>query len=337
MIQITTKKLTGKKYWRSLDQFYQTPEFQSWLNNEFPETAAEMLDEPSRRNVLKLMGASFALGGLTACRRPVENILPHAKGVEDYIHGKPVFYNTAMSLGGAAVGLMAETNDGRPTKIEGNPNHPFSHGKSRGYHQGSILSLYDPDRVGAIRSGDRNASWDEFKGFAGKLKANLGTGANLRVLSETVNSPSLNALRTNLLSRFPGARWVEYDAVLTNETALNAIPLYSFDKADVVVALDSDFLGLDSTTPRNARQFATRRAQAEAGSMNRLYVVESQMSVTGGAADHRLPVKSADIGRIASAILGSAGAGANLTSIGTGDAQRDNFIRVLAKDLAAAR
>jgi molybdopterin-containing oxidoreductase family iron-sulfur binding subunit len=338
MIQITTKKkLTGKRYWRSLDQFYQTPEFQKWLTREFPETAAEMLDEPSRRNVLKLMGASFALGGLTACRRPVEHILPNTKGVEDYIHGKPVYYNTAMSLGGAAVGLMAETNDGRPTKLEGNPNHPFSQGKSRGYHQASILNLYDPDRVAAIRNGDRNASWDEFKAFTAKLKSSLGTGANLRILSETVNSPSLTALRAHLLSRYPAARWVEYDAVLTNETALNAIPSYAFDKADVVVALDSDFLGLDSLTVRNARQFAARRGQAEAGSMNRLYVVESQMSVTGGAADHRLPVKSADVGRIASAILNAVSAGANLTGIGTGKTQQDNFIRVLAKDLAAAR
>jgi MoCo/4Fe-4S cofactor protein with predicted Tat translocation signal len=338
MIQITkNKKLTGKKYWRSLDQFYQTPEFQNWLNREFPDSATEMLDEPSRRNVLKLMGASFALAGLTACRRPVENILPNAKGVEDYIHGKPVFYNTAMSLGGAAIGLMAETNDGRPTKLEGNPDHPFSQGRAKGFHQGSILNLYDPDRMGAIRNGDRNVGWDEFKGWAGKLGASVGTGANLRVLSESVNSPSLAALRKHLLTRFPGARWVEYDPVLTSETALNAVPLYAFDKADVVVALDSDFLGLDSTTIRNARQFAAKRGQADTGVMNRLYVVESQMSVTGGAADHRLPIKSADIGKVASTILNQLNAGANLTGFGTGDAQQDSFLRVLAKDLAASR
>ena len=119
MIQIT-KKLTGKKYWRSLDQYYQTPEFQEWLNREFPSQSAEMLDEPSRRNILKLMGASFALGGLTACRRPVEHILPFSKGVENFVHGKPLYYNTVMSLGGEAMGLTVKTNEGRPTKIEGN-------------------------------------------------------------------------------------------------------------------------------------------------------------------------------------------------------------------------
>ena len=105
-----------------------------------------MLDEPSRRNILKLMGASFALGGLTACRRPVEHILPFSKGVENFIHGKPLYYNTVMSLGGAAMGLTAETNEGRPTKIEGNPDHPWSLGATRGYHQASVLSLYDPIR-----------------------------------------------------------------------------------------------------------------------------------------------------------------------------------------------
>jgi MoCo/4Fe-4S cofactor protein with predicted Tat translocation signal len=336
MIQIT-KKLTGRKYWRSLDQYYQTPEFQGWLNREFPETAAEMLDEPSRRNVLKLMSASFGLAGLTACRRPVEHILPNAKGVEDYIHGRPVFYNTAMSLGGAAVGLMAETNDGRPTKLEGNPAHPFSQGRTKAYHQAAVLSLYDPDRTPNVRNGDRNPSFDEFRSYVAKLRPTLGTGANLRILSETVNSPSLSAVRKHLLTRFPAARWVEYDAVQTNETAMNAVPLHAFDKADVVVALDSDFLGLDSTTPINARKFAARRAQAEAGSMNRLYVIESQMSLTGGAADHRLPAKSADIGRIASAILNQLSAGASLTGIGTGNREQDAFIRALAKDLSAAR
>jgi molybdopterin-containing oxidoreductase family iron-sulfur binding subunit len=336
MIQIT-KKLTGRKYWRSLDQFYQTPEFQGWINREFPQTATEMLDEPSRRNVLKLMGASFALAGLTACRRPVEHILPNAKGVEDYIHGRPVFYNTAMSLGGAAIGLMAETNDGRPTKLEGNPAHPFSQGKTKGYHQAAVLSLYDPDRTPNVRNGDRNPSFDEFKSFVAKLRPSLGAGANLRILSETVNSPSLAAVRKHLLTRFPAARWVEYDAVLTHETAMSAVPVYAFDKADVVVALDSDFLGLDSTTPINARKFAARRAQAEAGSMNRLYAIESQFSVTGGSADHRLPVKSADIGRVASAILNQLKAGANLTGIGTGSGQQDAFVQAVAKDLGAAR
>jgi MoCo/4Fe-4S cofactor protein with predicted Tat translocation signal len=336
MIQIT-KKLTGKKYWRSLDQFYQTPEFQDWIDREFPASATEMLDEPSRRNVLKLMAASFGLAGLTACRRPVEHILPNAKGVEDYIHGKPVYYNTAMSLGGAAVGLTAETNDGRPTKLEGNPNHPFSQGRAKGFHQASILSLYDPDRTPGIRNRGRNAGWDKFKNWLQKLKPEFEKGANLRVLSETVNSPSLAALRKHLLARYPETKWVEYDPVLTSETATNTIPLYSFDKADVVVALDSDFLGLDSTTIRNARQFAFKRAQVEAGAMNRLYVIESQMSVTGGASDHRLPVKSAEIARIASAILNQVNAGANLTGIGTGNAQQDRFIRVMAKDLAAAR
>ena len=180
MIQIT-KKLTGRKYWRSLDQFYQTSEFQEWVNKEFPSTS-DMLDEPSRRNVLKVMAASFGLAGLTACRRPVEHILPNAKGVEDYVLGQPVYYNTAMSLGGAAQGLMVETNDGRPTKIEGNPEHPWSLGRAR-----ELSSGIDPrnvrsrpghriqDRDGRIRSGKSSPAGLVLR------RANWATGAGLRI------------------------------------------------------------------------------------------------------------------------------------------------------------
>ncbi|HYO82963.1 MAG TPA: TAT-variant-translocated molybdopterin oxidoreductase, partial [Bryobacteraceae bacterium] len=281
MIQIT-KKLTGRKYWKSLDQFYQTSEFQEWMNREFPTAAESVMSESSRRNVLKLMAASFGLAGLTACRRPVENILPNARGVEDYIPGRPQFYNTAMSLGGAAMGLMIETNDGRPTKVEGNPEHPWSEGRARGFHQASVLQLYDPDRALAFKVEGRNSNWNEFIKFAEVLQGQLGDGSGLRFISEQVNSPSLAAVRRHALSRFSGARWVEYDPTLTSETALPAVPRVAFDKASVILALDSDFLGLDSTTVRPTREFARARMTSDDASaqMNRLYAVESQFSVT---------------------------------------------------------
>jgi len=161
MIQIT-KKLTGKKYWRSLDELYQTSEFQEWLHKEFPSSGSDLLDEPSRRNILKVMAASFGLAGLTACRRPVEHILPNARGIEDYIPGRPLFYNTAMTLGGAAQGVMVETMDARPLKIEGNPEHPWSLGRARGFHQASILQMYDPDRGIAFKREGNNSRWEDF-------------------------------------------------------------------------------------------------------------------------------------------------------------------------------
>ena len=338
MIQIT-KKLTGKKYWRSLDQFYQTPEFQEWLNKEFPSSASEMLDEPSRRNILKLMAASFSLAGLTACRRPEEKILPFSRAVEDYIHGQPVFYNTAMTIGGAAQGLMVETNDGRPTKIEGNPEHPWSLGRARGYHQASVLQLYDPDRALAFKVDGRNSNWNEFVGWATTLQGQIGNGSGLRFLSEHINSPSLDAVRKHALSRFPGAKWVEYNAVQSNEVALPVVPRIFFDKAAVVVALDSDFLGLDSTTVLPVKEFVRARmiGDDQNAQMNRLYAVESQFSVTGAAADHRYRMKSADIGQFANALLGAIQSASNPLRVVGQTPNTDRALAAIAKDLMANR
>ncbi|HYP12454.1 MAG TPA: TAT-variant-translocated molybdopterin oxidoreductase, partial [Bryobacteraceae bacterium] len=318
MIQIT-KKLTGRKYWKSLDQYYQTPEFQSWLHREFPEAATEAVDEHSRRNILKLMAASFGLGGLTACRRPLEHILPASKTIEAYIPGEPLLYNTAMTLGGTSMGLMVRTNDGRPTKIEGNPRHPLSQGRTRGFHQGSILNLYDPDRSYALTRGGTMVKPEEFFTFLNQWKGSVN-GGGVRVLSERVTSPSLNALRQHFLGRFAGSRWFEYEPVATFEAGSASAPRLALDKADVVLALDSDLLGLDSTTVQHTRQFGLRRSQVdETKTMNRLYVVESQMSVTGGAADHRLPLKSSEIGRFASSLLNQIRAtGGGLNNIATG-------------------
>ncbi len=146
LIQIKPKAATGPQYWRSLDQLADTPQFRQWVEREFPSSAAEMLDGDSRRHMLKIMAASFGLAGLAACRRPVEHILPYAKGVEDLIPGAPYYYATVMQLGGTATGLIVETHDGRPTKIEGNPDHPSSLGAALAWQQASVLSLYDPDR-----------------------------------------------------------------------------------------------------------------------------------------------------------------------------------------------
>ncbi len=192
---------TGKQYWRSLEQLSNTPQFSEWLNREFPE-AASLLDSSSRRTMLKLMAASFGLAGLTACSRPVEKILPAAKGSEDYVPGKPVYYSTAMSLGGAATGLIVESHDGRPTKIEGNPEHPASGGACSAFAQASVLDLYDPDRV-TVRHGEtRQSNWDEFFAFAKPHfePARMGAGEGLRFLSQTVNSPSLEAVRAHALA-----------------------------------------------------------------------------------------------------------------------------------------
>ncbi|MGH9631385.1 MAG: TAT-variant-translocated molybdopterin oxidoreductase, partial [Bryobacteraceae bacterium] len=342
MIQITIPNKTGKKYWRSLDQLAGTPAFREWLEREFPAHASEMLQGASRRNMLKLMAASFGLAGLTACRRPVERILPNTRGVEDYIPGKPLFYSTAMTLGGAAAGLLVEVNDGRPTKVEGNPEHPFSLGAANSFQQASVLGLYDPDRARRPRTDGRYASWEELTVYLRQEfdPAKLGQGAGLRFLSERVTSPSLAAVRAHALSKFPAARWVEYDAIDNTSAATGArlafgrqvVPRYSFDKADVVLSLDCDFLGLDSPTVLPVKEFARRRrVSSEKDGMNRLYVVESQYSVTGGAADHRLRMRSSDVQAFAENLA------AHLTNSAGSTDQHSAHLAAIAKDLNAHR
>ncbi len=298
--------MTGKQYWRSLDQLENTPRFREWLHREFPEHASEMLGSTSRRTLLKLTAASLGLAGLAACRRPVETILPATRGVEDYIPGNPLYYSTIMSLGGLATGVLVESHEGRPTKIEGNPEHPASRGAAGAFAQASILSLYDPDRSRRVIHQGRPSSWDEFTRFAaGHFEAALeAQGEGLRFLSQAIGSPSLAHLKAYTLEKFPRARWIEYEPVSPDEEMAGAElafgrPLrahYRFDRADVVLSLDADFLGLDAPSIAYTRDFARRRRVISGkDSMNRLYAVESQYSLTGAMADHRLRMRASEI------------------------------------------
>ncbi len=351
-----TKKKSGKEYWRSLNELAGTAKFQEWVHNEFPSTAEEMVSGSSRRTLLKLMAASFGLAGLTACRRPVEKILPNVKGVEGYIPGRPMYYATAVSMGGAATGLLVEVNDYRPTKIEGNPDHPFSLGSTNAWQQASILDLYDPDRMRAPVAAGNDSNWaafgDWFKQNFDRTK--LGDGSGLRVLSERVSSPSFTAVRAQFQQTFPKAKWVEYNAVSADNNAAGArlafgqpvTPIYNLEKADVVLSLDSDFLFLDAGgTVLPAKQFARRRKRAaddeKNGEMNRLYVVEGQFTVTGGTADHRLRMRPSEVAGFAADLAGRLGMGGNqLQVVGGGAAGGDaraRWLNVLVKDLNGHR
>ncbi len=352
LISIQTANPTGKKYWRSLNDLADTPAFREFVHREFPANASEMLDGNSRRTVLKLMAASFGLAGLTACRRPVEHIVPviNASDVENYAPGEPFFYATVHSMGGHVTGLLVETHDGRPTKVEGNPDHPHSLGAATAFEQATVLSMYDPDRSKRVLQGGKEATWADFDGAVSKLA--LGDGAGLRFLSETVTSPSLADLRTQALKKFPKAKWVEYDPISRDaELAGTAMAfgqqLYAhphFDQASVIVALDFDFLGLDSPSPFMTKLFSKgRRVESEEDldKMNRLYAVESQFSITGATADHRLRMKGSDVRQFAMDLAAALGAMPGLNVVANGasnpsDAKRAKFLSVLVKDLKAA-
>jgi len=213
--------LRAKQYWRSLDQLADTPEFREWLHREFKDNATEMLEGESRRNVLKIMAASFGLAGLAACRRPIDHILPFAKGAEDYIPGQQLFYSTVMPLNGDAAGLLVEAHDGRPTKIEGNPDHPVSLGAATALAQGALLNLYDPDRLQHVMANGQESNWQNFEQTVKALP--LGDGSGLRFLSETVVSPTLAAQRAQALAKYPRAKWIEYESIARDNERAGAM------------------------------------------------------------------------------------------------------------------
>ena len=310
----------GNQYWRSLEELSNTTTFQELLHREFPAQASEWNDPVGRRSFLKLMGASLALAGLTACtRQPTETIAPYVRQPEQMVPGKPLFYATAMEMGGAATGLLVESHEGRPTKVEGNPDHPASFGATDIFAQASVLNLYDPDRSQTLTKIGEITAWSAFLGAIRPIvAAQRGLqGAGLRILTETVVSPTLADQIQKLLTALPRAKWHQYDGAgrsNANEGARLAFgqyvnTIYQFDKADVVLSLDADFLSCGPGNLRYARDFISRRRLLEGKTeMNRLYVVESQLTSTGAKADNRLPVRPSEVGAFARAVALMVGA-----------------------------
>jgi MoCo/4Fe-4S cofactor protein with predicted Tat translocation signal len=331
----------GKQYWRSLDELADTEEFQEFINREFPSRASEWSDPLGRRRFLKIMGASMALAGLTACvSQPKETIVPYVQQPEEIVLGKPLFFATAMSVDGIATGLLVESHEGRPTKVEGNPDHPASLGSTDVFAQASVLTLYDPDRSQSVMYLGDIRTWSGFLGaLQGAVAAQRGRqGAGLRILTETVTSPSLAAQIKALLAAYPAAKWHQYDPAGPHNTRAGAKmafgqyvnTIYKFDKADVVLSLDSDFLLSGPGSTRYIRDFTSRRKlQGGQTAMNRLYVVESTASNTGAKADHTLPLKPSDIQSFAAALASSLG----VPIPGSGYNSHPDFVSTVATDL----
>ena len=310
------RELTGPKYWRSLDELAASPGFQAQLEREFPAGAAEM-NGVDRRQFMKIMAASFALGGmgLAGCRRPEKNILPFGKSVEGIIPGLPQYYATAMPLRRSAIPLLAETHQGRPTKLEGNPTYAPHGGASSLLAQASILDLYDPDRATAHTKGGAVLDAAAVNSLlAGLGKAYAATqGAGLAFLAEESSSPTRARLLKKLRRQLPKAVWAEFEPV-SDEPPLaaaqacfnaNVKPVYQFAKAKRIVSLDCDFLSAEAGSLYYAREFAKGRRVAKATDpMNRLYVAESNLTLTGSMADHRLRLASSHMLPLVAALGG---------------------------------
>jgi molybdopterin-containing oxidoreductase family iron-sulfur binding subunit len=305
---------TGRRYWRSLDELADTPEFKDWLHREFPAGASELEDGQTRRGFLKIMSASFALAGLglagAGCRRPEENLEPFGKQPADYVFGEPQYFATAMPTRTGAIPLVVKSYEGRPVKVEGNSLYPGSNGSTDRYAQASILNLYDPDRARHFKQDGKIVSREDALNFLDSLSKKFAdnSGEGLAFLAESSTSPSRARLQKIIADKFPKSKWITYDAIdsgihqraATQAFGQSVKPVFNFDKAKVILSLDCDFLGGEDDAHNHIRKFAAGRKAGDG--MSRLYAVESLFTLTGASADHRLRVTASAVGRIAELI-----------------------------------
>ena len=328
---------TGPQYWRSLEELAGSDEFRSMMHREFPKGSSEWLDSVSRRGFLQTMAASLALAGMTACtRQPLEQIVPYVRQPEDIIPGRPQFYASSTSLGGYASPVLVESHMGRPTKIEGNPDHPASLGAADIFAQASLLNMYDPDRSQTPVYLGETRSW---KNFVDQIRTRMAgqramDGEGFRLLTGPVSSPTLAAQIQALLRVYPKAKWHQYSPLHRDNVLAGSMlafgqaveTQYRLEGADIILSLDADFLS--PSFPGSARythDYAARRNPDAA--MNRLYVVESVPSPTGVKAEHRLSLRASEVEGFARSLAASLGLG--------GSATDSHFLRAVSNDLKA--
>ncbi|CAN5371497.1 TAT-variant-translocated molybdopterin oxidoreductase [soil metagenome] len=333
----------GKEYWRSIEEHADTPEFREFIAKEYPHEIEEWDNSLSRRNFVKVMGASLALAGLSGCViQPPEKIVPYVTSPTGMLPGKPNFFATAMSIGGIATGLLAKSYEGRPVKIEGNPLHPGSQGATDILAQASLLEMYDPDRSQEVTFRGGSGTWATFMtALRSSIEQNRADGgAGIRFLTQTVTSPTLIHQMAKIKAELPNSKWVQYEPV-NKDNALAGAKLafgtpaqtvYRFDRAERVLLLDADiFSGFNVGY---IKDFTKQRVYSEnKKDICRLYCIETTVTITGAKADHRLAVKPsqmAEIAKAAAAAVGVSGASSTYT-------ENQAWIAAMAKDLAAFR
>ncbi len=301
---------SGKDYWRSLEELADSPEFHTFVEREFP--AGLRAPQLSRRRFLQLAAASLALAGLAACHpQPPERLVPYVKQPPDLDPAAPQFYASAHVLNGFATGILVESHTGRPTRIEGNPDHPASLGAADIFAEASILSLYDPERSKTVLHNAQASGWDQFDSALRSALTALPTGQGIHILTPSVTSASLTDLFRLLMRQFSTLQWHQYDPINLDNVYAGTklafgqavLPVYHLENADVLLSLEDDFLFADPGHLRYTRAFSDhRRISDTQPSMNRLYAAEATPTITGAMADHRLSLRSSDIERFTRAL-----------------------------------
>ena len=338
-VRAELKRTSGKgRLWRSIDELENTPEFQAAVEKEFPDAAQEWVDPVSRRGFLKVMGASLALAGLAGCtKQPDEQIYPYIKQPEDLLLGKPNYFATVNPLPTGGVPVLVKSDEYRPIKVDGNPDHSYNHGSSDVFSQGSLLDLYDPDRSQHVTYEGEDREWAEFAQALRDKVTSTKDGTGIYFLSTTITSPTLARQWKAVQSAYPKAKLVQYDPALAGTFLTKGYNVqYNLAAADVIVSLDADFLS-GSAYPgfhKLVRDYADRRKDPANG-MNRLYTVESSPTTTGMKAEHRLGLRASEIPAFAAALASAVGAsGVNASQYAWTDEQQ-RFLNAVAKDLKA--
>jgi MoCo/4Fe-4S cofactor protein with predicted Tat translocation signal len=344
---------SGKHYWRTLDELAEDPHFVELMHREFPRQASEWDESVDRRDFLKLMAASLAFAGLSGCKTNEQtNIIPYVKQPEGMVLGKPLYFATVMPFGADAIGLLVESHEGRPTNVAGNPDHPSSLGSVDPMVQASILNLYDPDRAQTVTYAGEIQTWSSFLERAQAIAATTkaASGAGFRVLTGTITSPTLADQMQGLMKLYPQAKWHQWEPAVSDgarEGSKLAFGRYVNtvfrpQRAEVILALDSDFLASGPGHLRYMKQFYQRRKLDEnpnverlSGEMNRLYVVEPTPTVTGSSADHHFPLRASEIEGFARALAAKVAEGSS--AHGAAPAGSEKWLEVVAKDLQSHR
>ncbi|GAB5518483.1 MAG: TAT-variant-translocated molybdopterin oxidoreductase [Rhodothermales bacterium] len=328
------------RFWRSVSHLNNDAEYQAATQGEFIPGASNAPSGTNRRQFIQLMGASMAMAGLSACRRPIETIVPYTRKPEEIIPGIPMEYASGMNYRGVLRPLVVVSHEGRPTKIEGNADHPGSYGTSGVFEQANILNLYDPDRSQEVLNDGAVSSWQAFSAAIGQLRVTGGLG-QIAVLAAPSSSPTQARLKAEMLQAMPNTRWIEYRAegddvrAMGNQMAFGQ-PYrthYTLENADVIVSLDADFLSPTAVDHELiTRAFSdSRRVMSTGDTMSRLYVAESMYTATGAMADNRVRLRSSDIPAVAAAIAAKLAGGSTGTAFDS-----HPFVMGAAEDLQAA-
>ena len=341
-------KDTNKMYWKSIEDRSNSKELNSFIENEFPKGTVELAETMTRKKFLSLMGASMAMAGLVGCRKPVQKILPYIQAPEEIIPGIPNYYASTMSFGMNSFGVVVESHEGRPTHIEGNELHPSSKGSTNSFVQASILDLYDPDRIKNPYNGANKSTISNFKSFAKDIsKSFLETeGKGLSVISNSFRSPTTKRIYDKFTSRYPKSDWVAYDSVshenmivgIEDAMGKKSLPIYHLEKANVVLAIESDFIGSDLNSIHNQKMFAKKRkVKSNTDKMNRLYSVESNLTCSGMMADHRMKIKPSDVydfvAELNNSLLKHGISGLKKIQVNNTQFKNSEFIKALIDDL----